>query len=144
MLGVTVTDEIGYVYETDSTGEYKRTTGLIQKLEDAEITESTKLTPREKSIALLKYDPNFYIHKTVYQLFGDEVYEGIVRYTDKDTETGRTFWMKHLPLLQLRQPTLDAQSFRSFQQPDSGGQTRPLALLRAKLLRAQQAREPHA
>ena len=66
--GVTVTDEIGYVYETDSTGEYKRTTGLIQKLEDAEITESTRLTPREKSIALLKYDPNFYIHKTVYQL----------------------------------------------------------------------------
>jgi hypothetical protein len=89
---VTVTDEIGYVYETDSTGEYKRTTGLIQKLEDAEITESTKLTPREKSIALLKYDPNFYINKTVYQLFGDEVYEGIVRYVDKDTETGRTFW----------------------------------------------------
>ena len=72
-----MTDEIGYVYETDSTGEYKRTTGLIQKLEDAEITESTRLTPREKSIALLKYDPNFYIHKTVYQLFGDEVYEGM-------------------------------------------------------------------
>ena len=30
---VTITDEIGYIYETDETGEYKRTTGLIQKLE---------------------------------------------------------------------------------------------------------------
>jgi len=27
---VTITDELGFVYETDETGEYRRTTGLIQ------------------------------------------------------------------------------------------------------------------
>ena len=90
---VTITDDIGYVYETDETGEYKRTTGLIQKLEDAEIiAKSDKLSPREQQIALLKYDPKFFIHKTIYQPFGDNVYEGIVRYCDKDTTTSRTFW----------------------------------------------------
>ena len=55
---VTVTDEIGYVYEADADGEYKRTTGLIQKLEDADVvTKSKRLTHREREIALLKYDP---------------------------------------------------------------------------------------
>ena len=39
---ITVTDDIGYVYETDDSGEYKRTTGLIQKLEDAEIVSKSE------------------------------------------------------------------------------------------------------
>ena len=90
---VTVTDEIGYVYETDADGEYKRTTGLIQKLEDADVVaKSENLTHREKEIALLKYDPAEFIHRTVYQPFDNTLYEGIVRFCDKDTRTGRTFW----------------------------------------------------
>ena len=90
---VTVTDEIGYVYEVDESGEYRRTTGMIQKLEDAEIIEkSTNLSTREKHIALLKYDPKFFIHKTVYQPFNNVVYEGTVRYCDVDTKTRRIFW----------------------------------------------------
>lgn len=90
---VTITDEIGYVYETDDSGEYKRTSGLIQKLEDADIVaKSSNLTHREKEIALLKYDPKAFIHRTVYQPFEEEVFEGIVRYCDKDTKTGKTFW----------------------------------------------------
>ena len=65
-----MTDEIGYVYETDADGEYKRTTGLIQKLEDADVVSKSKnLTHREREIALLKYDPAAFIHRTVYQPF---------------------------------------------------------------------------
>jgi hypothetical protein len=90
---ITITDEIGYIYETDETGEYKRTSGLIQKLEEADIvTKGEHLSHREREIALLKYDPNAFIHRTVYQPFNDTVYEGIVRYCDKDSKTGRTFW----------------------------------------------------
>ena len=41
------------------------TTGLIQKLEDAEIvSKSEALSPREKEIALLRYDPNYFVHRT--------------------------------------------------------------------------------
>ena len=55
------------MYETDESGEYKRTTGMIQKLEDAEIvSKSEHLSPREKEIALLKYDPDYFVHRTVY------------------------------------------------------------------------------
>ena len=65
---VTVTDDIGYVYETDDTGEYKRTTRLIQKLEDADIVaKRSHLSHRDKEIAMLKYDPNSFIHRTIYQ-----------------------------------------------------------------------------
>eukprot|EP01043_Picozoa_sp_COSAG02_P038053 COSAG02_NODE_2904_length_7775_cov_45.519802_3_plen_295_part_00 len=90
---VVVTDNIGYVYEDDGTGEYKRTTGLIQRLEDAElISKSENLTDREKKIGLLKYDPEFFLHQPVFQPFDDVVYEGIVKYCDKDSKTSRTFW----------------------------------------------------
>ena len=90
---VVVTDNIGYVYEDDGTGEYKRTTGLIQRLEDAElISKSENLTDREKKIGLLKYDPKFFLHQPVFQPFDDVVYEGIVKYCDKDSKTSRTFW----------------------------------------------------
>eukprot|EP01043_Picozoa_sp_COSAG02_P091019 COSAG02_NODE_27800_length_602_cov_1.033797_1_plen_37_part_10 len=37
---------------------------------------------------MLKYDPNAFIHRTVYQPFEEEVFEGIVRYCDKDSKTG--------------------------------------------------------
>ena len=32
------------------------------------------------------------MHRTVYQPFGNEVFEGIVKYVDIDTATSRTFW----------------------------------------------------
>eukprot|EP01043_Picozoa_sp_COSAG02_P056482 COSAG02_NODE_6701_length_3413_cov_30.264937_4_plen_156_part_00 len=90
---ITVTDEVGYIYETDASGEYKRTTGLIQKLEDADIVaKSSNLTHREKEIALLKYDPEAFVHRNVYQPFDNVLFEGIVRFCDKDTKTGRTIW----------------------------------------------------
>ena len=89
---VTVTDDLGFVYETDETGEYRRTTGLIQRMEDAELTATSKLSQNEQEKQLLKYDPEYFIHRTVYMPFDDEVYEGIVRYIDQDSATGRTFW----------------------------------------------------
>ena len=49
---ITVTDDIGYVYETDDSGEYKRTTGLIQKLEDAEIVSKSAVMSMPSQEAL--------------------------------------------------------------------------------------------
>jgi hypothetical protein len=89
---VTVTDELGFVYETDDTGEYRRTTGLIQRMEEAELSSKTVLSENDKLKHLLKYDPEYFIHKTVYMPFGEVVFEGTVRYVDTDTATGRLFW----------------------------------------------------
>eukprot|EP01043_Picozoa_sp_COSAG02_P044963 COSAG02_NODE_4065_length_5840_cov_16.587180_2_plen_65_part_00 len=45
-----------------------RATGLIQKLEGADIVaKSSNLTHREKEIAPLKYDPKAFIHRNVYR-----------------------------------------------------------------------------
>ena len=75
---VTVTDELGFVYEADESGEYKRTTGMIQKLDATNVIEGiSALSERDKTIARVKYDPESFLHHTIYQGFEDGiVYEG--------------------------------------------------------------------
>jgi hypothetical protein len=90
---VTVTDELGYVYEADESGEYKRTSGLLQKLDAANIIEGAgAMSEREKLLARVKYDPESFIHHTIYQTFDGIVYEGVVTAVDVDRRSGRTFW----------------------------------------------------
>ena len=55
---VTVTDELGYIYEADESGEYRRTHGMMQKLDAAQIIKHTgDMSERDKQIARAKYDP---------------------------------------------------------------------------------------
>jgi hypothetical protein len=91
---VTVCDDFGYVYETDETGEYKRTTGMIQKLQAAGVIDktTTNLSERDEQIQLLKYDPDSFIGRSVYQRFSSQVYSGQILCTDVESKTGRTLW----------------------------------------------------
>lgn len=90
---VTVTDELGYIYEADESGEYKRTMGMMQKLNEAQIIECTaSMSERDKAIARLKYDPDSFLHHTIYQAFDGVVYEGVITGVDVDSKTGKTFW----------------------------------------------------
>jgi hypothetical protein len=90
---VTVTDELGYIYEADESGEYKRTHGMMQKLDAAQIIKHTgNMSERDKQIARVKYDPESFIHHTIYQAFDGIVYEGVITGIDTDSKTGRVFW----------------------------------------------------
>ena len=92
---ITVCDPAGYIYEPDlATGELRRTTGMMQKLEAAGVIDKIEnMSERDKEINLLKYDPDSFIGKQVYQRFDevDIVFEGTVQYTQVDS-TGRVFW----------------------------------------------------
>ena len=90
---VTVTDELGYIYEADESGEYRRTTGMLQKLDAANVIEGVgALTDRDKQIARVKYDPESFVHHSIYQAFDGVVYEGVITGVDVDSHTGKTFW----------------------------------------------------
>ena len=91
---VTITDELGFVYEADESGEYKRTTGMLQKLDTANVIEgASALSERDKQIARVKYDPESFLHHTIYQSFEDGiVYEGVITGIDVDSRTGKTIW----------------------------------------------------
>ena len=91
---VTVVDTDGYIYEVDDeSGEYRKTTGMIQKLQAAGVLEKIEdMSARDKSIFMLTHDPDSFVNKTVYQKFGDlGVYSGIVMNTDVDYQ-GKTLW----------------------------------------------------
>ena len=63
-------DELGYIYEADESGEYRRTTGMLQKLDTANVIEGVgALTDRDKQIARVKYDPESFVHHSIYQAF---------------------------------------------------------------------------
>lgn len=90
---VTVTDELGYVYEVDGSGEYKRTMGMMQKLEAANVIKGTStLSERDKQLARVKYDPESFLHHTIYQAFDGIVFEGVITGVDVDSRTGKPFW----------------------------------------------------
>jgi hypothetical protein len=96
MPWMTVTDEHGYIYEPskEHDGEYRRTTGMIQRLQATGVIEKLEnMSERDKQISLLKYDPDSFNGKSVYQSFGDlGVYTGIVNYHEWDSNTGNIFW----------------------------------------------------
>ena len=90
---ITVCDPAGYIYEPDANGDLRRTTGMIQKLEAAGVIDKVEnMSERDKMINLLRYDPDSFIGKQVYQHFDVVgVCEGTVQYTQVDS-TGRIFW----------------------------------------------------
>ena len=95
MPHVTVTDEHGYIYEPDpASGEYERTSGMIQRLQAAGVIEKLEsMSERDKLIQKLKYDPAYFHVKTVYEKFDElGVYSGIVNYHEWDSHTGNVFW----------------------------------------------------
>ena len=91
---VTVTDASGFIYETNDDGDYKMTSGLIQKLDAANVIDNAGTqSERDRQIALLQYHPDWFVYKPVYQRFGDQgVFSGVVQYHDVDTKTGDPFW----------------------------------------------------
>ena len=90
---VTVVDSDGYEYLPDEDGEYRKTTGMIQKLQAAGVMEKVEnMSKRDKAIFMLHHDPGSFVNKTVYQRFGDlGVFSGHVMDFDVDYE-GKTIW----------------------------------------------------
>ena len=91
---VTVIDSSGYIYETNGDGDYKRTSGLIQKLDAAHVIDNAGTqSERERQISMLQYHPDWFIYKPIYQRFGEHgIFSGVIQYTDMDTKTGEIFW----------------------------------------------------
>ena len=57
----------------------------LQKLDAANIIEGAgAMSEREKLLARVKYDPESFIHHTIYQTFDGIVYEGVVTAVDVD------------------------------------------------------------
>ena len=54
--------------------------------------QTTNLSERDEQIQLLKYDPDSFIGRSVYQRFSSQVYSGQILCTDVESKTGRTLW----------------------------------------------------